>query len=137
VPTGLPRVIAFLHPLTALASLGFLAYVASLGLRSREPVDRHLRPRHARLAPYAYAVVLGNLALGTFTTWAWRSDLTLLASVHFRLGIAIVALLSLGALLSRWNAVDERARILHPILGLLALLLSGLQVFFGMPMLPL
>lgn len=137
MPTGLPRVIAFLHPLTALASLVFLAYVASLGLRSRDPIDRHLRPRHARLAPYAYVVMLANVGLGTFTTWAWRSDLTVLASVHFRLGLAIVALLTVGALLSRWNAVDERARILHPIVGLLALLLSGLQVFFGMPMLPL
>lgn len=137
MPTGLPRVIAFLHPLTALASLVFLAYVASLGLRSRDPIDRHLRPRHARLAPIAYVVMLANVALGTFTTWAWRPDLTLRASVHFRLGLAIVALLTVGALLSRWNAVDERARFLHPIVGLLALLLSGLQVFFGMPMLPL
>jgi len=31
----------------------------------------------------------------------------------------------------------EAARMLHPILGLLALVLSGLQVFFGMPFLPL
>jgi len=137
VPTGFARVLTFLHPLTALASLAFLAYVASLGLRSRERVERHLRPRHARLARIAYVVMLANLALGTFTTWAWRGDLTPFTSIHFRLGVGIVVLLSAGALVSRWNGVNETARFIHPILGLLALLLSGLQVFFGMPMLPL
>jgi polyferredoxin len=128
---------AFLHPLTALATLAFLAYVASLGLRSRERFDRHLRPQHARLARYAYALMGGNLVAGTLSTWAWRSDMTVLGSMHFRLGLAITVLLSVTALVSRWVGAKESARILHPLLGLLALVLSGLQVFFGMSLLPL
>jgi len=137
VPTGIPRVIAFLHPLTALATLGFMAYVASLGLRSRERTEAHLRPRHARLAPWVYAVVATNLGIGVLSTWWLRPDLTLADSAHFRISFVLLGVLTIGALLSRWIPVNETARWLHPILGLLALLLSGLQVFFGLPLLPL
>lgn len=137
VPTGMPRVIAFVHPILALASVAFMAYVASLGLRSRERGGRHLRPRHAQLATYAYAAMVANLAIGTLSTWCLRPDLTLLDSVHFRIGLVVVGLSSAAAVLSRWIGGHELARTLHPILGLLALVLSGLQVFFGMPLLPL
>jgi hypothetical protein len=131
------RVIAFLHPLLALASLGFVAYVASLGLRSRETVDQHLRPRHARLAPFGLALMIANLVGGVLSTWALRPDLADRGAMHLRLAIAIVLLMSTAALLSRRIASNETARMLHPILGLLALVLSGLQVFFGMTLLPL
>ena len=137
MPTGMSRVIAFLHPLTALASIVFLAYVASLGLRSRERVDRHLRPRHARLAKWAYGWMIANLVTGMVSTWALRPDLAGRGAMHLRLAVAVVLLMSVAALLSRRIGTNETARILHPILGLLALVLSGLQVFFGMPFLPL
>ncbi len=137
MPTGIPRLIAFAHPLVALASIGFLAYVASLGLRSRDRLDRHLRPRHARLAAYAYALMIVNVAAGLVSTWALRPDLAARGPMHFRLGLAIVALMTGAALLSRRVDANETARVLHPILGLLALVLSGLQLFFGMPLLPL
>lgn len=137
VPTGLPRAIAFLHPIIALASLAFMAYVASLGLRSRERAERHLRPRHARLAVYGYALMLANLGVGLLSTRYLRPDLTLAGSAHFRIALLIIGLLSVVALLSRWVATSDSARMLHPILGLIALLLAGLQVFFGMPLLPL
>jgi hypothetical protein len=133
----MPRVIAFLHPLLALASILFLAWVASLGLRSRDRVDRHLRPRHARLARWAYGLMIGNFVAGVLTTWALRPDLSARGAMHLRLGLAIVLLMSGAALLSRWIGTNETARLLHPILGLLALVLSGLQLFFGMPLLPL
>ena len=137
VPTGIARVIAFLHPITALATLAFMAYVASLGLRSRERTEAHLRPRHARLAPWVYAVVAANLAVGVASTWGLRRDLTLADSAHFRISFVLLAVLTAGALLSRWIRVNETARWLHPMLGLLALVLAGLQVFFGLPLLPL
>ena len=137
VPTGMPRLLAFLHPATALVSLAFMAWVASLGLRSRERSEGHLRPRHARLAPYMYGAVLANVAVGALSTWYLRPDLPLTSSAHFRLGFVIVALLSVGAVLSRRIAVNETARLLHPIFGLLALVLAALQIFFGMPLLPL
>ncbi|MEO6029797.1 MAG: DUF4079 family protein [Candidatus Binatia bacterium] len=136
MPTGIPRVLAFLHPIVALATLVFIVWVASLGLRSRERTERHLRPQHARLAVVAYWLMVANLGLGVLSTWLWRADIELLRSMHFRLGLAIVALLSVAALTSRWIANDS-ARILHPILGLLAVVLAALQVFFGMPLLPL
>jgi hypothetical protein len=137
VPTGFARVIAFLHPLLALASILFLAYVASLGLRSRERIDRHLRPRHARLAGWAYWWMIGNLVTGVVTTWTLRPDLSARGPMHLRLGVIVVLLMSVAALLSRALGRNETARVLHPIVGLLALVLSGLQVFFGMPLLPL
>ena len=137
VPTGIPRAIAFLHPIVALASLAFMAYVASLGLRSRGRTEQHLRPRHARLAACAYGLMLSNLGGGALSTWYLRPDLVLASSAHLRIGMMIVALLSVAALLSRWIGANEKARFLHPILGLLALVLSGLQLFFGMPLLPL
>jgi Protein of unknown function (DUF4079) len=133
----MPRVIAFLHPLVAIGSILFLAWVASLGLRSRERVDRHLRPRHARLARWAYGLMVGNFVAGTITTWALRPDLTARGAMHFRLGLAIVVLMSGTAFVSPWVRTNETARLLHPLLGLLALVLAGLQVFFGMPLLPL
>lgn len=137
VPTGIVRVIAFLHPVVALASLAFLAYVASLGLRSRERLEAHLRPRHARLAAWAYGLMIVNVVGGLASTWWLRPDLDARGPMHLRLGLAVVAVMSVAALLSRRVASDETARLLHPLLGLLALLLSGLQVFFGMPLLPL
>jgi uncharacterized membrane protein YkvI len=137
VPTGIPRLIAFLHPILALVVLAFMTYVASLGLRSRERTERHLRPKHARLAAYAYGLMLVNLAAGVLSTRYLRPDLTLASSMHFRVGLLVVALLSVTALLSRRIAASDTARALHPILGLLALVLAGLQVFFGMPLLPL
>jgi hypothetical protein len=137
MPTGSRRLIAFLHPLGALLSLALLFYVASLGLRSRERGEAHLRPRHARLGPYAYGLMLANLAGGIVSTWRVRADLELAGSAHFRLGVLVIVLLTAVALLSRRIATSDLARRLHPLLGLIALLLSGLQIFFGMQLLPL
>ncbi len=128
---------ALLHPLVALSSVAFLAYVASLGLRSRDRLERHLRSRHARLAVWAYGLVLVNLLGGLVSTWALRPDLDARGPMHLRLAIAVVAVMTVAAWLSRRVASDDTARLLHPLLGLLALVLSGLQVFFGMPLLPL
>jgi len=135
--SGPSRVLAFVHPVAALAVAGLLAYVASLGLRSRNRADAHLRPRHARLAPYAFGLVAANAAGGAFSAWWLRPDLPLGSTAHFRVAIAILALLSATAWLSRRVPRDELARTLHPLLGLLALLLVVLQVFFGMGLLPL
>ena len=136
MPTGLSRLLAFLHPILALTTLGFIVWVASLGLRSRERAERHLRAKHGRLASIAYWLMVANLAGGLLSTWLWRADLELARSMHVRLGLAIVALLSVAALTSR-RLGNETARRLHPILGLLAVVLAVLQVFFGMPLLPL
>ncbi len=129
--------IAFLHPLVALLTLAVMAWAASLGLRSRDRLERHLRPRHARLAAWAYGLMVFDLLAGLGSTWALRPDLDARGAMHLRLAIAIVAVMTGAAWLSRRIGRDATARLLHPILGLLALVLAGLQVFFGMPLLPL
>ncbi len=137
MPTGVPRLLAFLHPISALASLAFLAYVASLGLRARDRGGPYVRARHARLAPWAFGWMSVNVAGGALSTWYLRPDLTLGDSAHFRFGLLVLVLLGGAALLARSIGTNDTARLLHPMLGLLALVLSGLQIFFGMPMLPL
>lgn len=129
--------IAFLHPIVALLTLAFMAYVASLGLRSRSRLEARLRPRHARLAAWAYGLMVFNLVAGLVSTWALRPDLDARGFMHLRLAFAVVVVMTCAAWLSRRVETDATARMLHPMLGLLALVLSGLQVFFGMPLLPL
>jgi len=136
VPTGIPRVLAFLHPLIALAAIVLLYHVATLGLRSRQRRGEEARPVHARRAPWALAMVWLSALSGTAATCLWRKDLEPASGWHFWIGLAVVGLLSTGALLSRRVPDDETARTIHPVLGLLALLFAALQVFFGMPLLP-
>ena len=137
MPTGAERLLAFVHPVCALAALGFLAWAASLGLRSRERGGAPLKPRHARLAPWAFAATALNFTLGLLSTWLWRHDLELAGGAHFWIGAAICAVLGVTALLSRSIATSALARSAHPALGMLALLLSLLQVFFGLALVAL
>ncbi len=129
---------ALLHPALALASIAFLLHVASLGLRSRERRGGdELRRRHRRRAPGAFGLMAGNAAAGLLSTWLWRDDLTLGESAHFAVGLGVITLLAFGALLARRIPRDDRARRLHPLLGLAALLLALVQVFLGLPLLAL
>jgi hypothetical protein len=137
MPTGAERLLAFVHPLCALVALAFLAWVASLGLRSRERGGAPLRPRHARLAPWAFAATALNFVLGLGSTWLWRDDLELAGGLHFWIGAAICGVLGMTALLSRSMATSSGARSAHPALGMLALLLSLVQVFFGLALVAL
>ncbi len=137
MPTGLERWLAFLHPVLALVALGLLAWAASLGLRSRERGGAALRPRHARLAPWAYGATIANFGLGLVSTWLWRRDLELVAGAHFWVGAAICLVLTAVALLSRKISTSPAARSAHPALGMLALLLAALQVFFGLSLVAL
>lgn len=137
MPQGAERIAAFVHPATALLAIAFLVFVASLGLRSRERDGAHLRPRHARLAPWALAAMASTLVFGAASTWLWRPDLELAEGWHFRLGVAATVLLAVAAFLSRSIATDETVRRLHPLLGLLAVLAAVVQVFFGLGLLPL
>lgn len=137
MPTGAERLLAFVHPVCALAALGFLAWAASLGLRSRERGGAALKPRHARLAPWAFGATAFNFVLGVASTRLWRHDLELAGGLHFWIGAAICAVLGVTALLSRGMATNPSARSAHPALGMLALLLSLLQVFFGLALVAL
>ncbi|MFM7141517.1 MAG: DUF4079 family protein [Alphaproteobacteria bacterium] len=132
MPDRLPRLLALVHPTVSFAAIALLAAAASLGLHSRERGGAALRPRHARLAPWAAGVTIANTLLGIASVAAWRPDLRLAGGPHFWLGIAIASLLAAGAAASRAVHRDERARLVHPLLGLVALLLALVQVFFGL-----
>jgi hypothetical protein len=73
--------------------------------------------------------------IGVVTVW-WLRPEDLAASGHFTVGSAIVAVLSAGAALSLRVPVDARARAIHPVLGAVALVLFGVQVFLGLQLLP-
>jgi threonine/homoserine/homoserine lactone efflux protein len=130
-------VLPYVHPIAAVLGVAFLGYVGSLGLRARSDrrhAHQHLA-RHARLAPVMYWLLVATWVAGCLSTWLLRPDLELGASVHFRIGTAMVAVLSGGALTSRWMRRPE-IRALHPWLGAAAMLLAAAQIFFGLQITP-
>ena len=136
MPTGLPRLFALLHPVIALIAIILVARAATLGLRSRQRNGAAARPIHVRRARWALGLVWLSVTSGLAATWLWRPDLELASGPHFWFGLTVALVLTSGAILSRWVPHDARARKIHPALGLLALLLATLQIFFGMPLLP-
>lgn len=126
-----------IHPVAAGLTLVLLGYVGSLGLRSRS--DRRRAPqhlmRHARLAPVVYGLILATWVGGLLSTWLLRHDLEPAASPHFRIGVALVVVLSAAALTSRWMA-RPAIRSIHPWFGALAMLLAAAQLFFGLQITP-
>jgi hypothetical protein len=129
--------LAYLHPVSAALVLAALAWIASLGVKARN--DRRNRAKwlalHRRVAPWVYAGILLSWLAGYASTWWLRPEAELATSGHYPVGIAMVAVLSVSFLSSRW--MDNRTvRDLHPWVGVLALLLSAAQVFFGLQILP-
>jgi hypothetical protein len=88
------------------------------------------------LGPWLYACVLGSWGAGLATVWVARPEMELAESGHFTTGSVIAVLFTAAALLSRRVPVDTRARAVHPILGAAALILSGVQFFLGLQLLP-
>jgi hypothetical protein len=132
--TALP----YLHPVAGLAATALAAYQASLGLRGRRAGQRAeaARQRHAAVGPWLYALYVLNW-LGGLATVRWaRPDIDAAASGHFTVAGLIVVLLTAGVLLSLRIRVDRWARAIHPVLGATALVLSGVQVFLGLQLLP-
>ena len=131
-------IVPYLHPVAGLAATALAAYAASLGFRSRRPGPGAdvARRRHAAIGPWLYALYVLNWA-GGFATVRWaRPEIEAAASGHFTVAGVIVGLLTAGALLSVRVRVDRRARAVHPILGASALVLSGVQIFLGLQLLP-
>ncbi len=128
---------AYVHPAIAVLVLALLAHLASLGVRARnDRRGRHAHlSRHARLAPRVYAGVALSWVGGLASNWWLRPPAELATSGHFKIGLALVAVLSLSALTSRW--MDRPAvRSVHPWFGVLGLLLAAAQVVFGLQLLP-
>jgi Protein of unknown function (DUF4079) len=133
-----PRAVLYVHPLVGLVTVGLGVYAASLGLRSRTRsiAAEELRRRHARIGPWLWALVVTNWLAGLGTMWLRREDVEVAASGHFTLGSVIAALFTAAALVSRRIPTDDRARTIHPLIGATAVVLSGVQVFLGLQLLP-
>jgi hypothetical protein len=134
VTDPLPWAFLWVHPLLGLATVSVAVRQASLGLRGRTAASA--RARHRRLGPWLLGLVVTNWLLGLGSVWLDPRDLELAASGHFRVGSALVVLYGLAALVSRRIDRDPRARLVHPWIGAVALLLSGVQVFLGLQLLP-
>lgn len=130
-------VLAYVHPVAGGLTLALLGYVGSLGLRARN--DRRRAPallrRHARLAPVMYGFVSASWIAGFTSTWLLRHDLHPGASMHLRIGAALVLALSGGFVTSHFMR-RPRARAMHPWFGVAAMLLAAAQVFFGLQLTP-
>ncbi|MBI1816969.1 MAG: DUF4079 family protein [Deltaproteobacteria bacterium] len=126
------------HPLLALIAVAMLAYVGQLGFRGRQARrgGAAMLRRHARITPYVYALVLINWMLGVTSVWLGRDDLDLAASGHFKVGCYLVVTLTAALLLSRWIDRVPNGRTIHPLLGALAVLLAGFQLFLGLQIMP-
>lgn len=132
-----PTMLAYVHPFFAVLCLALLAHLASLGVRARN--DRrnraaHLK-RHALLGPWMYAGFLLTWIGGLASTWALRPPAELATSGHFQVGVALVAVLTVSAVSSRWMNLPS-VRASHPWIGVLAMLLAATQIVFGLQLLP-
>jgi Protein of unknown function (DUF4079) len=129
--------LVYVHPISAALVIAFLGYVGSLALRARSErrQSRQLLAQHARLARILYALVLAVWAGGLFSNWMLRRDLTPMASGHFRVAGVLVIVLSGSVLSSLWMKRSS-IRVIHPWLGIGAMLLAAAQAFFGLQILP-
>jgi hypothetical protein len=82
-----------------------------------------------------YTLIVASWLAGVVTTWTLRPELELGGSQHFRVGLALVFVLSLSALSSRWLR-NPSVRAIHPWFGVLGILLSVAQIFFGLQITP-
>jgi len=128
--------LAYAHPVGGALTIALLGYVGSLALRARSDRrhDRKFLARHARFARILYGTILAAWASGVLCTWLLRRDLVVTESGHFRLGSALVVVLSGSALSSRWMTKSS-IRAVHPWLGAAAMLMAAAQVFFGLQIL--
>lgn len=131
-------VILWLHPVVGVVTVGVMLRAARLGVDSRRggAVAARARVDHARLGPWLLALAVVGWMGGLVSTWWGRDDLDLFASGHCLVGGMIVGLLGVAALLSRWMDSNRAARWVHPWLGAAAVLLSGVQVFLGLQIMP-
>jgi uncharacterized protein DUF4079 len=136
VPGG--RLSLYLHPIGGFIATALAAYAATLGFRARLPRRNAgaARRRHAAIGPILYALVVANWGLGLLTVRWLEPSIAEASASHLKVGTLIVLLFTGVALLSSRVPVDSRARVVHPILGAAAVLLSGFQIFLGLQLLP-
>jgi len=129
----------YLHPVTGGIAVIAVIYAGVLGLRARS--DLRQRPRlasvHSRLAPWAYGLAAASWVAGLASTLWGRSDLEAAATFHFRLGVALVLLLSGSAWTAkRFSRGGTDIRHLHAWLGAAALLVAAGHAVAGLQITP-
>jgi hypothetical protein len=83
-----------------------------------------------------YVLALTAAVGGGVSTWLLRGDLEFGSTWHFRAGVAVVILLTGGAVASRWVSRHPAAGIVHLLCGLGALGAMLLLAVLGMDLLP-
>lgn len=128
----------YAHPIFALGTVALAVRTARLGFQGRRPGASRaaIRARHRRLAGWTLLLVLANWIGGLLSVRLLRPELDVAASGHFTLGSVIAMLFIATAILSRWVPHNRIAAAVHPVLGATAVLLSGVQVFLGLQLLP-
>jgi hypothetical protein len=132
------RIAVWVHPVLGLVTTALAVQGARLALQGRRGGVRGaaLLARHRALMPWVYGLVVANFAAGALSCWLWRDEEDLATSGHFAVGVALVALFSASALVSRFMGADRRARLVHPWIGAAALLAAGVQIFLGLQIVP-
>ena len=132
------RLSLYLHPIGGFIAAALAAYAATLGFRARLPRRSAgaARRRHAAIGPILYALVVTNWVVGLLAVRWLEPSIAEASASHLKVGTLIVLLFTGVALLSSRVPVDSRARVVHPILGAAAVLLSGFQIFLGLQLLP-
>jgi len=128
----------WVHPVVGFVAVALAVRAASLGFGARRPGRRAARSRaaHRRATPWLYAAMAVSWVSGWGSVELLREDIEEAASGHFTVGCVIMALFTLAALLSRRVPDDPRARALHPLVAGVAVLLTGVQIFLGLQIMP-
>jgi hypothetical protein len=128
----------WIHPLVGLATTVLAFHGASLALRARRLGARgaEARRRHRALMPWVLGLVVASWAGGLASAWLWRDPEDLAASGHHQVGTFVVVAFALAAIAGRRINRDPRLRRVHPWIGAVALLASGVQIFLGLQIVP-
>ena len=136
------RVLAFVHPVWMLASLGLALATARLGLEIRRrrlaarPVGGDLRARHLRLGQRTLVMVAIGFVAGPLSMALLR-DRSPFESFHGILGIIVLGLFSWTGWSGRALARGRReARDIHRIAAASSVAVALLSAFAGFILLP-
>lgn len=130
---------AFLHPLLGTLTVLFSIWILSRGLAARQGGKHAHKARrlHARWAWWALWGMVASLVSGLVSTVALRPELTLDDTVwHTALGFAVVGLMAVAAVLTRYFTKDPRLRAVHPWIGIAAVIGGIAQAIVGIELLP-
>ncbi|MEQ1569183.1 MAG: DUF4079 family protein [Myxococcota bacterium] len=129
---------AFLHPILGTFTLLLSIVVMSRGLGARSGTKSATGARrfHKRWAPFALgAMVLSGLT-GMASTWLLRDDLTLGETWHLVVGWVAIGVMGAAGLATRAFTRSPQLRTVHPVFGVVSVVLGILQGILGIELLP-